>query len=197
MKDPIPSGLLLEAYASGVFPMGMEGGSIRWFSPDPRGILPLEKFHVPHGLKRALKRPGWDLRTDSAFEEVVSACAARKETWITPLIRKAYSKLFEEGHAHSVEIWKEGRLAGGLYGVALGGAFFGESMFHRVTDASKVALWHLVRILTEHGFSLLDTQWTTDHLEQFGAVEIPREEYLERLGAALTKPAEFPVIQTD
>jgi len=197
MTDDIPPGLLLEAYASGIFPMGMKDGTIRWFSPDPRGILPLEDFHVPHGLKRALKHPGWELRTDSAFDEVVAACAARQETWITPLIRKAYGKLFEEGHAHSVEIWKEGRLAGGLYGVALGGAFFGESMFHRVTDASKVALWHLVRLLRENGFTLLDTQWTTDHLEQFGAIEIPREEYRERLAAALLQRITFPAVKPD
>ena len=195
MKDPLPPELLLEAYGSGIFPMGMEDGTIRWFSPDPRGILPLEQFHVPHGLKRALKRPGWELRTDTAFDEVVGACAARDETWITPLIRKAYQELFEAGHAHSVEIWREGRLAGGLYGVALGGAFFGESMFHRVTDASKVALWHLVRIMKEHGFILLDTQWTTDHLEQFGAIEISREEYLSLLGKALLRKSSFPAIK--
>lgn len=194
MNNGIPPELLLEAYASGIFPMGMEDGTIRWFSPDPRGILPLEEFHVPHGLRRALKRPDWELRTDSAFDEVVEACAAREETWITPLIRKAYGALFSSGHAHSVEIWKDGQLAGGLYGVALGGAFFGESMFHRVTDASKVALRHLVRILRENGFTLLDTQWTTGHLEQFGAMEIPREEYLRRLGKALLAKASFPRI---
>ena len=195
MHDPLPPELLLEAYASGIFPMGMEDGSIRWFSPDPRGILPLEGFHVPHGLARALKRPGWELRTDSAFAEVVTACAARKETWITPLISHAYGELFAGGHAHSVEIWKDGQLAGGLYGVALGGAFFGESMFHRVTDASKVALWHLVRILGENGFTLLDTQWNTPHLGQFGAVEISRAEYLRRLRKALIMPACFPRIR--
>lgn len=195
MDDPLPPELLLEAYASGIFPMGMEDGSIRWFSPDPRGILPLEAFHVPHGLGRALKRPGWELRTDSAFDEVVAACAAREETWITPLIRDAYGKLFAGGYAHSVEIWKEGQLAGGLYGVTLGGAFFGESMFHRVTDASKVALWHLVRILRENGFILLDTQWNTSHLGQFGALEISRAEYLRRLRKALITPACFPRIQ--
>jgi leucyl/phenylalanyl-tRNA--protein transferase len=192
MNKGIPPELLLEAYASGIFPMGMEDGTIRWFSPNPRGILPLEEFHAPHGLKRALKRPGWELRTDTAFDEVVAACAAREETWITPLIRKAYRELFAEGHAHSVEIWKDGCLAGGLYGVALGGAFFGESMFHRVTDASKVALWHLVRVLREGGFTLLDTQWTTDHLEQFGAIQIPREDYLERLASAVGAKTRFP-----
>jgi leucyl/phenylalanyl-tRNA--protein transferase len=192
MSRTLTVDLLLEAYASGVFPMGMDDGTIRWFSPDPRGILPLGEFHVPHGLRRALKRPGWELRTDTAFNEVVAACAAREDTWITPLIRTAYRELFAEGRAHSVEIWKEGRLAGGLYGVALGGAFFGESMFHRVTDASKVALWHLVRILREHGFTLLDTQWTTGHLQQFGAVEIPREEYLSLLEKALRRKTSFP-----
>ncbi len=192
MKKTLPSELLLEAYASGIFPMGIDDGTIRWFSPDPRGILPLEDFHVPHGLRRALRRPGWELRIDTAFDEVVGSCAAREETWITPLIRSAYRSLFEEGHAHSVEIWLDRKLAGGLYGVALGGAFFGESMFHRVTDASKVALWHLVRILRAHGFTLLDTQWTTSHLEQFGAVEIPREEYLERLSAATGIKTRFP-----
>jgi len=197
MTNAIPPELLLEAYGSGIFPMGMEDGTIRWFSPDPRGILPLDSFHVPHGLKRALKLPDWELRVDTVFDEVVGACAARDDTWITPLIRKAYRELFEAGHAHSVEIWRDGSLAGGLYGVALGGAFFGESMFHRITDASKVALWHLVRILKEQGFMLLDTQWTTDHLAQFGAVEIPREHYLSLLGKALLQKTAFPGIKND
>ena len=190
--DELPTSLLLEAYASGIFPMGMEDGSVRWFSPDPRGILPLEDFHAPHGLRRALKRRDWEIRVNTAFDEVVGSCAARNDTWITTLIRATYRRLFEEGHAHSVEVWLDGRLAGGLYGVALGGAFFGESMFHRVTDASKVALWHLVRILRENGFILLDTQWNTPHLRQFGAREIPRAEYLERLGKALVRNARFP-----
>lgn len=194
MKAELSPEFLLKAYASGVFPMGMDDGSIRWFSPEPRGILPLEGFHTPHGLRRALRRPGWELRTDTAFDEVVVSCADRKETWITPLIRKAYGKLFASGHAHSVEIWKEGRLAGGLYGVALGGAFFGESMFHRVTDASKVALWHLVVILRESGFTLLDIQWKTEHLKQFGAMEIGRDDYLRRLHEAIPLPALFPKI---
>jgi len=185
MKDSLHPELLLEAYASGIFPMGMPDGKIGWFSPDPRGILPLEGFQTPHGLHRALRRTGWEIRIDSDFPEVVSACADRESTWITEAIAASYGKLFESGHAHSVEVWHGGKLAGGLYGVALGGAFFGESMFHRVTDASKVALWHLVRILRVGGFTLLDTQWNTPHLAQFGAREIPREEYLERLGEAL------------
>jgi leucyl/phenylalanyl-tRNA---protein transferase len=192
MKNGIPPDLLLEAYASGIFPMGMPDGEIRWFSPDPRGIIPLEGFRTPHGLRRALKNPDWEIRTDSAFREVMQACAAREETWITEVIAESYHLLFESGHAHSVEVWREGKLAGGLYGVSIGGAFFGESMFHKVTDASKVALWHLVNILKEGGFTLLDSQWTTPHLEQFGAEEIPRDEYLEQLASALPLTTTFP-----
>jgi leucyl/phenylalanyl-tRNA--protein transferase len=191
MKTSLPPELLLEAYGSGMFPMGMEDGRIGWFSPDPRGILPLEEFHTPHGLKRALRRPGWEIRIDTDFAAVVEGCAEREETWISQTIAASYRQLFASGHAHSVEVWNEGRLAGGLYGVALGGAFFGESMFHRVTDASKVALWHLVRILRDGGFTLLDTQWITSHLEQFGAREIPREEYLSLLGDAVGRKTRF------
>ena len=191
MRNELSPELLLEAYAAGMFPMGMPGGKIGWFSPDPRGILPLEGFHAPHGLRRALKRRGWEIRIDSDFDGVLRGCAERDETWISAAIARSYGKLFEGGYAHSVEVWKEDRLAGGLYGVALGGAFFGESMFHRVTDASKVALWHLVQILKAGGFTLLDTQWITSHLEQFGAIEIPRDDYLERLEDAVGRPASF------
>lgn len=198
MKNGIPPDLLLEAYASGIFPMGMPDGKIHWYSPDPRGILPLEEFHTPHGLKRALKNHSWEIRIDTVFQEVMRACASREETWITEAIEGSYTLLFENGHAHSVEVWQDGKLAGGLYGVSIGGAFFGESMFHRVTDASKVALWYLVEILKKGGFILLDSQWTTPHLEQFGAREIPRADYLEKLAAALilkttfSKPHNFP-----
>jgi leucyl/phenylalanyl-tRNA--protein transferase len=191
MKDGIPPDLLLEAYASGIFPMGMPDGEIRWYSPDPRGILPLEEFHTPHGLKRILRKRSWDVRIDTAFQEVMQACASREETWITEVIAESYTLLFESGHAHSVEVWQDDKLAGGLYGVSIGGAFFGESMFHRVTDASKVALWHLVEILKKGGFTLLDSQWTTPHLEQFGAREIPRSDYLEKLAVALTIKTTF------
>jgi leucyl/phenylalanyl-tRNA--protein transferase len=191
MNNGIPSDLLLEAYASGIFPMGMPDGELRWFSPDPRGILPLENFHTPHGLRRALKNPAWEIRIDTAFQEVMRSCATREETWITEVIAESYYRLFQSGHAHSVEVWRGGKLAGGLYGVSIGGAFFGESMFHRVTDASKIALWNLVQILKEGGFTLLDSQWTTPHLEQFGAVEIPRAAYLERLAAALPLKTTF------
>lgn len=196
MKNDLPPGLLLEAYASGLFPMGMPEGGVGWFSPDPRGILPLADFHTPHGLRRALKRPGWEIRVDTDFACVVQACASREETWITAAIRRSYGELFRKGHAHSVEVWKDGKLAGGLYGVALGGAFFGESMFHRATDASKVALWHLVRLLKEGGFTLLDTQWITPHLAQFGAVEIPRAQYLALLKTALETQGTFPTSNT-
>jgi leucyl/phenylalanyl-tRNA--protein transferase len=191
MKSGIPPDLLLEAYASGIFPMGMPDGEIRWYSPDPRGILPLEEFHTPHGLKRILRKRSWDVRIDTAFQEVMQACASREETWITEVIAESYTLLFESGHAHSVEVWQDDKLAGGLYGVSIGGVFFGESMFHRVTDASKVALWHLVEILKKGGFTLLDSQWTTPHLEQFGAREIPRTDYLEKLAAALTIKTTF------
>ncbi|MCX8493684.1 MAG: leucyl/phenylalanyl-tRNA--protein transferase [Chthoniobacterales bacterium] len=191
MKSGIPPDLLLEAYASGIFPMGMPDGEIRWYSPDPRGILPLEEFHTPHGLKRILRKRSWDVRIDTAFQEVMQACASREETWITEVIAESYTLLFESGHAHSVEVWQDDKLVGGLYGVSIGGAFFGESMFHRVTNASKVALWHLVEILKKGGFTLLDSQWTTPHLEQFGAREIPRSDYLEKLAAAITLKTTF------
>ena len=188
----LPPELLLEAYAAGIFPMGMPDGEIHWYSPDPRGILPLDGFCTPHGLRRALKRSGWEIRLDCDFDAVLNACAAREETWITPLIARSYRQLFLSGHAHTVEVWRDGSLAGGLYGVALGGAFFGESMFHHVTDASKIALWHLVQLLGKHGFTLLDTQWNTPHLKQFGAMEISRDDYLSQLRLALGRQSHFP-----
>jgi leucyl/phenylalanyl-tRNA---protein transferase len=188
----IPSELLLEAYRRGIFPMSMDDGEIGWFSPDPRAIIPLdEKFHVPHGLKRALKKNLFEIRIDAAFEETMRACADRGETWISEEIIESYCELHRLGFAHSVEAWSEGKLAGGLYGVALGGAFFGESMFHRKTDASKIALVALVERMRAHGFTLLDTQWLTPHLEKFGACEIPRATYLRRLAAAMKCRCKF------
>ena len=187
--------LLMEAYAAGIFPMGMPDGEICWYSPDPRGILPLVQFHTPHGVKRSLKkvtRREWQIRIDTCFFEVVHSCAARDDTWITPLIANSYSQLFQCGYAHSVEVWRDEELLGGLYGVALGGAFFGESMFHRETDASKVALCYLATILRSGGFTLLDAQWITPHLAQFGGVEIPREAYLSMLAQAIGQKALFP-----
>jgi leucyl/phenylalanyl-tRNA--protein transferase len=183
--DIIPLEALLNAYANGVFPMA-EDGEILWFSPERRGLIPLDsRFRIPHGLRRTLKRGLFEVRWDTAFREVMLACTERKETWIDEVILKSYCALHEEGFAHSVECWDADGLQGGLYGVALAGVFFGESMFHRKTDASKVALVALVETLREKNFQLLDTQWMTDHLRQFGGYELPRREYLAQLQAAL------------
>ena len=164
-------------------------GELRLFSPDPRGILPLEEFRIPHGTRKTLRDPAWEIRLDSAFEEVMLGCAERDETWIDEALFQSYMALHRSGHAHSLEVWRDGVLAGGLYGVAIGGAFFGESMFHRVPGASKVALCRLVERMRQGGFLLLDTQWVTPHLEKFGAREIRREEYLQRLDEAIRAPA--------
>ena len=183
--------LLLQGYRLGVFPMAMEDDSIQWFSPDPRAILPLEDFHVPHALRRLLRKNVFETRIDSAFSKVIEACAKREDTWINLEIIEGYTRLHELGCAHSVEAWKEGSLAGGLYGVAVGGAFFGESMFHHVTDASKIALVALVEHLRARKFALLDTQWLTPHLQQFGGIEISRNQYLRLLRRAVDLPREF------
>jgi leucyl/phenylalanyl-tRNA--protein transferase len=197
MPGRIPGELLLTAYAAGWFPMAVEGGEIRWFSPDPRGVLPLDEFHVPTRLVRVIRSGRFELRFDTAFENVIRACAEAERdredpgTWISDDIIDSYVALHDAGVAHSVEVWRAGQLVGGLYGVALRGAFFGESMFHRETDASKVALHALVERLRARGFVLLDTQWVTPHLEQFGAIEIPRDEYIARLHAALEVETSF------
>ena len=183
--------LLLQGYRLGVFPMAMEDDSIQWFSPDPRAILPLEDFHVPHALRRLLRKNVFETRIDSAFSKVIEACAKREDTWINLEIIESYTRLHELGCAHSVEAWKEGTLAGGLYGVAVGGAFFGESMFHYVTDASKIALVALVEHLRAQKFALLDTQWLTPHLQQFGGIEISRDHYLRLLRRAVELPRKF------
>jgi leucyl/phenylalanyl-tRNA--protein transferase len=189
----IASSLLLRAYRQGIFPMAMEDGDIGWFSPDPRGILPLEGCRVPARLARLVRQDRFDVTADHDFAGVIRACAERREegTWISPEIIDSYLELHRLGRAHSVECWQAGRLVGGLYGVHLGGAFFGESMFHRVTDASKVALVAIVERLRLRGFRLLDVQWVTPHLEQFGAIEIPRAEYLRRLREALAVECRF------
>jgi len=187
----IDSDLLLEAYRLGIFPMAMDDGEIRWFSPDPRTILPLEAFHVPHGLKRERRAQAIEIRINTRFQEVVQGCAARPDTWINDEIIESYTRLLALGAAHSVESWSANELVGGLYGVAIGGAFFGESMFHRVTGASKIALWALVERLRERRFTLLDTQWLTPHLEQFGAKEIPRALYRHLLSQAIDLPRKF------
>jgi leucyl/phenylalanyl-tRNA--protein transferase len=189
--------LLVSAYASGWFPMAVGAGDIRWFSPDPRGIIPLDTFHISRRLTRVVSRGVFRIEINRRFEDVIRACALAERdpedagTWIDPEILDSYCAMHAAGYAHSVEAWQDGRLAGGLYGVALGGAFFGESMFHHVTDASKVALVALVERLRNRGFTLLDTQWTTPHLEQFGAVEVPRGRYLKMLARALQQDCRF------
>ena len=193
----IPSELLVSAYTSGWFPMAVDDGEIRWYSPDPRGIIPLESFRVPSRLGRVIRAGTFQIELNRAFDAVIRACAEtdRRDgdpgTWIDREIIDSYVELHRLGFAHSVEAWQDGRLAGGLYGVALGGAFFGESMFHSKTNASKVALAALVGHLRARGFRLLDIQWVTPHLEQFGALEIPRQSYLELLEEAIAIEAAF------
>jgi leucyl/phenylalanyl-tRNA--protein transferase len=188
-------GLLLSAYATGWFPMAVAPGDIRWYSPDPRGLIPLDDhFHVSKRLARVVRSGRFDVRIDTDFRGVISACGSRPDedgNWIDEVILESYCALHQAGFAHSVEAWQGGALVGGLYGVALGGAFFGESMFHREADASKVALVALVERLRARGFVLLDTQWVTPHLEQFGAFEVPRRRYLRLLASALEVQAAF------
>lgn len=185
--------LLLRAYASGVFPMAEDAGSdeVFWVDPRQRGILPLDGLQVSRRLARSFRGGAFEIRIDHAFDAVVAACADRPETWINPVIFRLYGELHRRGHAHSVEIWCDGHLAGGLYGVALGAVFFGESMFSRRRDASKLALVALVARLNAGGFRLLDTQFVTDHLLSLGAVEIPRADYRRRLAEALAGAADF------
>ena len=185
--------LLVAAYESGYFPMAMDDGEIQWFSPDPRGILPLAGFHVSRRLGRVVRSGRFTVTVNRAFRDVMEACAADRDegSWINGEIIESYSALHALGLAHSVEVWAGSELAGGLYGVSLGGAFFGESMFHRVTDASKVALAALVERLRAHGYELLDAQWMTPFLATLGGIEIAREDYLARLQAALQAHARF------
>ena len=191
----LTSALLLNAYSQGIFPMADEDGAIYWYDPDPRAIIPLENFHVSRSLARTIKQGKFEIRVDSAFRAVMEACAeptpGREVTWISAKIIEAYCELYALGFAHSVETWLEGKLVGGLYGVALRGLFAGESMFSRSRDSSKVAMFYLVERLRRGGFVLLDTQFMTDHLRRFGTIEIPREEYQARLAHALTIWARF------
>jgi leucyl/phenylalanyl-tRNA--protein transferase len=190
--------LLLRAYAQGVFPMAerRDDPLLFWVSPESRGIIPLDKFHVPHRLARTVRSDRFEVTVDTDFADVIRACAApvegRDESWINSEIAEVYTALHRKGHAHSVECRRDGELVGGLYGVRLGAAFFGESMFSRERDASKVALVHLVAHMIAGGFTLLDTQFLTTHLARFGAFEIPREEYLKRLEDAIVREAEWP-----
>jgi leucyl/phenylalanyl-tRNA--protein transferase len=190
--------LLLAAYAQGMFPMGeqRDDPTLYWVNPELRGILPLDGFHVPRRLARTVRSGQFTVTSNTAFAEVMQACAApapgREQSWINAEILRLYGALFAAGHAHSVECWQDGELVGGLYGVQLGAAFFGESMFSKVRDASKVALVHLVEGLLRGGFVLLDTQFLTAHLARFGVVEIPRAEYLLLLQDAIRRPAIWP-----
>lgn len=193
----IPTDLLLRAYASGVFPMAesADDPEIFWVRPESRGIIPLDRFHAPRSLMKTVRQGRFELRTDTDFAGVIEGCAearsGRLSTWINQPIREAYAALFERGHCHTVEAWREGRLVGGLYGVTLGRAFFGESMFSREPDASKACLVHLVERLRTRGFVLLDTQFTTEHLKRFGAVDVPRAKYERLLEEALAGEARF------
>lgn len=192
MPDRLTPELVLRGYCCGVFPMSDASGRIAWYGADPRCIIELDQLHVSHSLRKTLARGVFETRVNSAFARVMAACADRPErTWISAEIVRVYTQLHRLGFAHSVESWKDGQLVGGLYGVAIGGAFFGESMFHRATDASKVALVRLVERLRARGFVLLDSQWTTPHLERMGATEISAQEYEQRLEAALKLPARF------
>lgn len=190
--------LLLRAYAEGLFPMAerRDDPTLYWVAPEKRGIIPLDAFHVPRRLARTIRGGAFTVTADRAFTAVMQACAApapgREESWINGEIVRLYTALHAGGHAHSIETWMEGELVGGLYGVSLGGAFFGESMFSTARDASKVALVALVDALRAGGFTLLDTQFLTAHLARFGAVEIPQQAYLELLHAAIAQTALWP-----
>jgi leucyl/phenylalanyl-tRNA--protein transferase len=196
MSD-LTSDVLLRAYAAGLFPMAesAEDPELFWVDPERRGVLPLDGFHLPRRFRRSLRQERFEVTADRDFAAVMKGCAertpTRKSTWINTQIIRLYRDLHARGSAHSVECWLDGELVGGLYGVSLGGAFFGESMFSRVADASKTALVHLVARLRRGGYQLLDTQFVTQHLTRFGAVEIPRRDYRKRLEAALSVPAEF------
>jgi leucyl/phenylalanyl-tRNA--protein transferase len=192
MSDiPLTPEVLVAAYSQGIFPMDVQG-TIEWFSPDPRAIIELDKFKASRSLRAAYRQQRFEIRINTNFAQVIRACSDRKEgTWISQEIIAAYTHLHESGLAHSVESWEDDQLVGGLYGVALGGAFFGESMFHLRTDASKVALVALVERMRERKFVLLDVQFKTGHLESLGAKEIPRKDYLARLEAALEVETSF------
>jgi len=184
--------LLLRAYGAGLFPMAAsKQGPLSWFSPDPRTIIPLDGFNVPRSLSRVIRERPFEIRVNGAFDAVIHGCADRDDTWISREIIEATTELHRRGFAHSVESWRGDELAGGLYGVAIGGAFFGESMFSRTPNASKAALVALVERLRTRGFRLLDVQYSNPHLAQFGTVEISRGNYLDLLAHALTLPAVF------
>lgn len=189
---PLTPEMLLQAYANGYFPMALERDDpeLYWFSPEERGVLPLDTFNLPRGLKRSMRTHEYTITVDTAFEEVIRACGAktksRDETWINETIVALYTELHRQGHAHSIEVWEKRQLVGGLYGVSLGAAFFGESMFSRATDASKIALVMLIQLLREAGYQLLDTQYVNDHLKQFGVEAVAKKDYIRKLEKALS-----------
>ena len=187
--------MLVQGYGMGIFPMAesRDDPELHWIDPKRRGILPLDQFHIPRSLKKALRRDDYCIRVDSDFPQVIAQCASRDTTWINDTIMELFIDLHHRGLAHSVECWQGDTMTGGLYGLALGRAFFGESMFSTATNASKIALVSLVARLKQAGFTLLDTQFVTDHLNQFGTTEIPRRAYLDRLHDAISQPAVFPV----
>jgi leucyl/phenylalanyl-tRNA--protein transferase len=195
--DIVTPSLLLRAYACGIFPMAdsADDPALYWVEPRLRGVLPLDRFHAPRRLARTVRSGRYEVRVDTDFPSVIANCAApragRRTTWINPTIRELYGELFRMGHVHTVESWRDGEMVGGLYGLKLGAAFFGESMFSLERDASKVALVHLVAVLRRGGFTLLDTQFLTPHLSQFGVTEIKRDDYLKLLDEALLKDAAF------
>lgn len=192
VAQPLDADFLLAAYRLGYFPMAeADSGEVFWYSPDPRAIIPLDSFTVSRSLRQKVRRRVFEIRVNTAFEQVIRACANRVETWISREIIDAYTELHRRGYAHSVESWDGENLVGGLYGVAVGGAFFGESMFSFSSDASKVALVHLVERLRQSGFTLLDTQFVTEHLRQFGARAIPRTLYLKLLAASVALDVKF------
>jgi leucyl/phenylalanyl-tRNA--protein transferase len=192
--------LILRAYRAGIFPMAEDAASedVFWVSPDLRGIIPLDAFHISGSLRKVLKSHHYLVRTDTDFDAVIEGCATagtdRDTTWINPAIRRNYGELFRRGAVHTVEVWDGTGLVGGLYGVSIGAAFFGESMFHRKTDCSKIAMAHLLFRLRAGGYRLLDTQFVTDHLRTFGGIEIPRADYELRLSDALTHEADWTAI---
>jgi len=184
---------MLQAYASGIFPMAhtRDDPELFWVDPQFRGVFDLDNFHISRSLARRIRQEPFQIRTDTAFMEVIAGCADRDETWINPQLLDLYQKLHQMGHAHSIEVWEGKTLVGGVYGLTIGGAFFGESMFSRRTDASKIALVYLVDRLRQGGFTLFDTQFITPHLASMGAVEIPRVAYHQLLEQAITMRADF------
>ena len=192
--------VLLKAYACGIFPMAesADDPNLFWIEPENRGVLPLNAWHLPRRLRRTIRRDVFEVRIDTTFQGVIDGCAeptsGRRKTWINSEIRRLYGALFERGHCHTVEAWQDDRLVGGLYGVSLGAAFFGESMFARTRDASKVALIHLLARLIAGGYTVLDTQFVTEHLSRFGAIEVPKARYDVMLRAALHRRADFAAL---